>query len=188
MASPRVRLFIAVSPPPEVRQRIADYVSRLKAIRELNNARWLPAEQYHITLRFLGESPVAWVPELLHTARELNRTIHPGTDDLRFSSLVAFPQRSPRVLALSCDERSSERLGNLRERLHARLAERLPDVPPPGRRPFRPHLTLARFRRGVGSLDVRKLPAPPEVAIPVRMELVRSELTPSGAIHTRVEA
>lgn len=188
MSSPDARLFIAITPPTETRQRVAQYAAALQAHPALRNAKWTATEQYHITLKFLGQTPIEQIADLLDAVRALNEAAANDRVDIRLASLVAFPHRSPRVLALACDEGSSERLRDIHDRLHTQLANRLPDFPPPQVRAFRPHLTLARFRRSVGSLDTRNLSSPPEVTMPVRIELVRSELTPSGAIHTRVDA
>lgn len=46
-----MRLFVAVWPPPEI-------VERLKSLErpEVDGLRWTMADQWHVTLRFLGEA------------------------------------------------------------------------------------------------------------------------------------
>jgi 2'-5' RNA ligase len=46
-----MRLFVALDLPYEVRQRLAGLAVGLQG------ARWVPPENYHVTLRFIGETP-----------------------------------------------------------------------------------------------------------------------------------
>ena len=43
------RLFVALRPPPDIRDALVD------AMDELPGARWQDEEQLHVTLRFIGE-------------------------------------------------------------------------------------------------------------------------------------
>ncbi len=49
-----MRLFVALDLPWPLRQRMA-----MLSGAGIPGARWVPAENYHITLRFIGETP-AW--------------------------------------------------------------------------------------------------------------------------------
>ena len=51
-----MRLFVALDLPPALRQRLATLTGGL------SGARWVPPENYHVTLRFIGEAP-AWRAE-----------------------------------------------------------------------------------------------------------------------------
>jgi RNA 2',3'-cyclic 3'-phosphodiesterase len=59
-----LRLFVAIALPEEIRRRIADFQHEWQAGLGGNFIRWTPAEQIHLTLRFLGGVPAAAVPEL----------------------------------------------------------------------------------------------------------------------------
>ncbi|WP_392972593.1 RNA 2',3'-cyclic phosphodiesterase [Streptomyces sp. LN245] len=132
-----VRVFIALAPPDPAKEELA---------RELRPAygthphlRWNRIEDWHITLAFLGELPVGTVPLL-----------RPPLADL------AAGRRSP-WLALRGGGHFDDRVlwsgidGDLDE-LHALAMEVRTTVKDCGvvfeERPFRPHLTLARARRG----------------------------------------
>ncbi|HYG67848.1 MAG TPA: 2'-5' RNA ligase family protein, partial [Anaeromyxobacteraceae bacterium] len=53
------RLFVAISPPDPVRRRLAALVADLKrsAGRAGGDVRWIPPENVHLTLQFLGAVP-----------------------------------------------------------------------------------------------------------------------------------
>ena len=48
-----MRLFVALDIPDAVRQAIAGYVDDLRRVAP--NAKWVRAESYHVTLKFIGE-------------------------------------------------------------------------------------------------------------------------------------
>ena len=53
MSAQEIRCFIAIHLPHEVRNRISDYIIKLKATS--NDVRWVQTENIHLTLKFLGE-------------------------------------------------------------------------------------------------------------------------------------
>src|SRR5947207_12910886 len=68
------RVFIAVELPPEVRARLAQHVDSLrKAIPDVR-ASWARQENLHLTLKFLGEVPIAKVEVLWVAAASRART------------------------------------------------------------------------------------------------------------------
>lgn len=138
-----VRIFIALAPPDDAKEELA---------RELRPAydaypgmRWNRIEDWHVTLAFLGELPVATVPLLRP----------------RLAALAAA--RRPVRLALRGGGHFDERVlwsgidGDL-EGLHLLATEVRAVVEECGvalaDRPLRPHLTLARSRRNEPSCAV----------------------------------
>lgn len=135
-----MRLFIAIDPPEEIRGLIASLC------RGLDGARWVRPEQFHVTLRFLGEVDTETgrrIGEALASVRE------PGFS-LRFAGAGRFPpRRSPRVLWVGLEP--EERLVSL----HSRIERGLSEIGfAAEEKPFSPHLTIARLREGVASSDV----------------------------------
>ena len=51
---PRMRLFVALDLPWALRERLA-----MLSGSGIPGARWVPPENYHLTLRFIGETPRA---------------------------------------------------------------------------------------------------------------------------------
>ena len=111
-------------------------IGRLKV--DIPGARWVPVEQIHLTLAFLGEVEEAAV-ELLN--EELAR-IQPPEFHLCFGGTGCFPNRHrPRVLWLGVEP--EPQLNDLVARVHA--AVQACSIPQE-ERPFSPHITLARLK------------------------------------------
>ncbi len=132
-----MRLFVALAPPDDAKDELADALQ--DAYAKYSHLRWNRIEDWHITLAFLGELPVTVVP-LLRPA---------------LARLAAG--RSSLGLDLNGGGHFDERLlwsgveGEL-DRLHDLADDVRDSVRACGiafqERPLRPHLTLARGRRG----------------------------------------
>ncbi|TFV63116.1 UNVERIFIED_ORG: RNA 2',3'-cyclic phosphodiesterase [Bacillus sp. AZ43] len=135
------RLFVAVDPPPDARADLADAVAPL---RELPGApRWTVPDRWHLTLLFLGAVPEETVAPLVTAVGGAVAAAPPMRLRLagggRFGSV-----RRPQV-AWAGLEGDVAPLVELAARL-AGAARRL--RLPVEDRPFRPHLTLGRWRPG----------------------------------------
>lgn len=142
--------------------------------------RRVPSENWHLTLRFLGNVAPDSVARL---RRELGREGLGGPFEITFGALGAFPRpKRARVIWLGVT-RGEEPLQRLAATVESRV--RAAGLPPEDR-PFSPHLTLSRLR---DPSDVARLiasPRPPVVALPVHeLVLFRSHL---GAGPPRYEA
>ena len=173
-----VRAFAAVHVP----EPTADELERfLEGLRPLANLRWVTRTQFHITLRFLGEQ-----------TRETIERVKSALSPLRFepfevelSYAGAFPNMErPRVLWLS-GKKGKEALTALAESVN----EAIDTVGIPHEdRAFKPHLTLART-------DGTPFPQPLVKVlenVPTLVwrcdgfDLMRSRLTPGGAIYSKI--
>ena len=103
--------------------------------------RWVPAENLHLTLKFLGEITVS---DLKPLSELLQRDISGfGSLGLRLEGLGRFPEKGRmRVVWVGCQGDLS-RLTSLAQRVE-RAALQI-DVPRDSR-PFSPHLTIGRVR------------------------------------------
>jgi len=168
-----MRLFLAIELPADLKMALG----RLRV--DIPGARWVPAEQIHLTLAFLGEVEEASVKLL---TEELARIQVPGFE-LCFSGTGCFPNRQrPRVLWSGL--KPEPHLIDLASMVRAVV---LACGIPQEERPFSPHITLARLkfpapRESDVFLDQhQKLELPP---FPVReFTLFQSRLTPQGAVH-----
>lgn len=182
LKSPRARLFVALDLPDRLRDGLVAWGER-----ELRDPalRMVRPESLHVTLAFLGYLPEKEVGRLGAVvgglgspapAIELGDPV--ARPSSRRASLFALPVGSPGTVALQEE---------LREAL---VAERLYE---PEKRPFWPHVTVARVK---SSGREKKRPAmverppgalPKELsrrALAVRIRLYRSELNPKGARYT----
>lgn len=179
-----MRLFFALQLPERARQQIA---RSLLAAREAGGrTRFVPAEQLHFTLAFLGEQPAEALPQLCAAAEALRGA---APFELGIGGGGAFPGATrPRVLWLGVTRGAAE-LRALAEQLRAGLRERGFALEA---RVFRPHLTLARIRAGQERDARRALSAlPADELVTLRAEavaLVQSTLDRTGAAHVPLRA
>jgi 2'-5' RNA ligase len=145
----------------------------------------VPRESLHITLAFLGYMPERQIEPLA----EIVGCLEAPAPLLRFEDPIAKPSpKHPRLFALPADSPDIVALqADLEEQLVARRFYK------PERRPFWPHVTVARVK-SEGGRSKRPRPVqgqpeklPSELLSPVhgvRMTLYRSELQPRGAHYT----
>ncbi|RNL83997.1 RNA 2',3'-cyclic phosphodiesterase [Halostreptopolyspora alba] len=136
-----MRLFVAVDPPTTVAAEIEDHVSPLRARSPA--LRWTLPEDRHLTLVFLGEVPESRVPEIdRRMGAEVAR--HPPLS-LEVRGSGTFPENSARARVLwAAVEGDRHRLTLLSYGLRGAARNSGIDVT---RRPYVPHLTLARSKR-----------------------------------------
>ena len=180
----RMRLFFCVPLPQEAKDRAARALAPARgAAAELS---WTKPEHMHLTLAFLGEQPPEAL-ERMYAAAEPCGGLKPFEATL--AGAGAFPNaRRARVLWLGITEGASQ-LIELATRLCSGLQAAAFELET---RPFRPHLTVARVKRGNERDAERALRAvaPGEVARfhVGRLLLMKSELSPKGARHEEVRA
>ena len=171
---------MAVTPPPEVRQ---EALRKARSLRRRDRIRWLPPENLHLTLKFLGETPE---PEISGLRGALAAVCgrHRAFDlDLRGAG--AFPSaRRARVLWVGVGE-GSERLrtlaGDFEDALESLGFER-------EKRPFHPHVTVGRAGESDARLEDQELDTGVG-PLPFRagsVELVQSRLSRGGAAYSTV--
>lgn len=172
-----MRLFVALAPPAAVREAITERVRRCRG--ELPDARWVGTANLHLTLSFLGDVASAAVPELTDALAAAFAPHPPMT--LRLAGAGGFPPRRPARVAwvgLEVEEGIDRLLAVQRD---ADAAARRVLGLAPERRPYSPHLTVARPREpwraeAIAIFAARFAPALGE---PFRVEqgvLVESEL------------
>jgi len=183
-----IRAFIAIEMPSEIQASLEQVSANLAAELAGVPIRWIPAENIHLTLKFLGEISISNV-ELLKEILASEAGFHTAFE-ISVGELGAFPSQSrPRVLWVAVQappelqsirstlENETARIGYTREK-----------------RPFSPHLTLGRVSRNANSGEVRKVC---EVlnkytvgflgAARVQdLHLFRSDLKPGGAVYTKL--
>jgi 2'-5' RNA ligase len=179
------RVFVAIELPPNIRARIAEYIECLRSTIPEARASWSREINLHLTLKFLGDIPIAIVEKLSTAASIAASEVEPF--DLIVGRCGAFPPRGqPRVLWIGIDDPSGELA-----KLHRALEDEC-DTAGFAReeRPFHPHLTLARLRKPQGSRQLAKLHGelgfPNQQVSVSEMVLFRSELLSEGSRHTAI--
>ena len=133
------RLFTGLEIPAEIGLRLSTYRGGLPG------ARWVDPENYHITLRFIGDIDERAAQDVLSVLGEGRRRA-PITVTL--DGLDSFGGDRPRVVFARAS--ASPDMSDLQSE-HERLVRRV-GLPPEKRR-FTPHVTLARLR-DASPLDV----------------------------------
>ena len=127
------RLFTGIEIPAEIAQRLASLQGGLQG------ARWIPSDNYHLTLRFIGDVDMMTADMITEALSGVSRPAF----ELMLTGLGVFGGRSPRAIFASAE--SGRPLMDLQAD-HERLVQRL-GLPPEGRK-YTPHITLARLRKG----------------------------------------
>jgi RNA 2',3'-cyclic 3'-phosphodiesterase len=125
------RLFTGIEIPADIGLKLSTYRGGLPG------ARWVDPENYHITLRFIGDVDYATATDVDAALSEGRRR---GPITVTFESLDAFGGGRPRaVLARAASSRIHD-LQAEQERMVRRVGIA------PEKRKFTPHVTLARLR------------------------------------------
>jgi 2'-5' RNA ligase len=176
-----MRTFIAVKPPAHILAAMTRAAAPLqKAIS--GGVKWVPAEQIHLTLKFLGEFSAAHVDPLREKlAAECGRI---GAIETATTSIGAFPPRgNPRVIWFGIEASAAlTRLARMIEDTCADLDY------PREKRPFTPHFTIGRVQRYAGNSEVQSIrqalqvfPDPPSDNFRLdRLHFIESTLSPAG--------
>ena len=171
IAVPVERLFFAVWPSDAERAAMVAVAARL----ELDpRVRRIPAEEYHVTVAFVGEVPA----ERIDAVSAIGARVARGPCTLRFDAYEYWPK--PEVVVAAAQQIPAHL-----ERLWAALHEQLGAIGcalDPKR--LRPHVTLAR-----GVADTPALPSPPACAWNATelclMRSARGRTTPAYTVLAR---
>lgn len=168
-----MRLFLAVPLTEEARRGISEHLGR--ALAHPLPGRPVRPENWHLTVRFLGEADEAEADRVI---REVDGADRGPAFRVRWGGLGAFPRpRRATVLWLGLDQGVGEA-----ERLAAVVEGAVEAAGfPPEERPFRSHLTLSRLRPDQDVTAVLAAVPPVGWGMPVdRVVLFRSHLGSGG--------
>lgn len=182
-----LRAFVAVEIPAGIRQAVCNTTANLRqGVGPL--VRWVPMENMHLTLKFLGDvspSNVDMLSQMLRAEANLFQCF-----DLRLNGIGSFPNlKRPRVIYIGIQapavletlqrgiESASRRLGYESEE-----------------RGFSPHLTIGRVKQNVTATEQQTIRRALEAAKiddlgtakVDSVHLYKSDLKPSGSVYTRL--
>jgi len=132
-----MRLFVALGIPGETREALAKLIERMS--KKCPAARWVRPESMHITLKFIGHTSGENLCPIQEALAQIHST---GPIDLHFRGVGFFPnEKWPRVFwcGVEASANAAEIAGEM-DRAFVRFGVE------PEKRPFTPHLTLARFK------------------------------------------
>ena len=172
--SDSLRSFIALDIPADMQTRLMALANGLRKEPYLHGLRWIPADNWHLTLTFLGDQNQETLANLW---QQVERALHDCSPvALQVNHIAGFPDAKSPVLAAQ--------LNPLPEllKLQAQIKHccELLDIALDKRR-FKPHITLARSRkRHPVHYAGEKLAMTARGAV---VGLYTSELTPTGSIY-----
>ena len=130
------RLFVAIRPPERVRDLLVDAMDDSPALR------WVPDDNLHLTLRFVGEVERPLADDIAHALQR----VRSDPFELRIDGVGRFDQRNGG--AVWAGVKPKEPVATLAAKVdRACVAAGIE----PERRLFHPHITLARFGRSAKS-------------------------------------
>jgi len=174
---PAARLFVALDLPAGSREALAAWRDGALALPAL---RPVAADALHVTLVFLGSTPLDRLPEVIGATSRATEGAAPAR--LAARELRGVPPRRPRLLALDLEDEGG-RLSAVQSRVATSLAGA--GLHRPEARRFWPHVTLSRVRAGARLEG----PPPPLTGLPdeaaafpgVEVVVYRSHLGPRGS-------
>ncbi|WP_153556017.1 RNA 2',3'-cyclic phosphodiesterase [Roseimaritima sediminicola] len=136
-----IRTFIAVPMEPNVQKAAKELVRKLQD--QGDGVRWVPLDNLHLTLKFLGDVDNTMIPRVCQVVRRCCQ--HVPVTPLHLVGAGGFPDaRRPRVVWAGIEsggEVFAQLVAELEEEFAALGFKREP-------RDWMPHLTLGRTRRG----------------------------------------
>jgi 2'-5' RNA ligase len=213
-----LRLFVAILIPESVKGAVAQVQNDLRRAVPPHSVRWTPPEQFHLTLKFLGDVDAQQVERLILALRQACQPFPPL--ELNLGEIGFFPHaRRPRVVWVGVQD-AGQRLASLERAVEGAVVqceatpadegdhahgwpielrdergETTREPPAKPAKEFIGHLTLGRIK-SLSPREAERLAQIIEQGIPYEfasciagdVHLMRSELSPSGAKHTSLAA
>ena len=182
------RLFVAVRIPDSVREKIVAAQAELRRGLPAEAMRWTRAEQFHLTLRFLGAVEATRLPPMVEAVRLACQRF--AALKLHSSGIGFFPdQRMPRVIWAGIDD-AQGRLPLLHRAVQSATQAFTNEK---SEENFTGHVTLGRIKR-IRREDARSLAAAAARFQTAdfggwtanHIDIMRSELSSEGAKHSDV--
>jgi 2'-5' RNA ligase len=176
-----LRCFVAVTLPGPLKKGVGEIVRKLRESGA--DIKWVPEENLHLTLKFLGETEEGRLDEIkdaLHKKLSHYRPFY-----IKIGGVGYFPAgRNPRVIWVGIEEPGS--LADIYTEVENAMVK---FGYPPEQRPFSPHLTIGRARSPKRVAEViRRLEEFRTVSfdefVVTAVTLMKSELKPGGAEYS----
>ena len=174
----KIRTFLALELPQTVRNKLSVHVELISGHDKLQQICWLPKENYHLTLAFLGNVEYVLINSL-QLKLEQNLSSNKAVP-FRFIEITPFPfSGTPKISAAMLEH--SEELMQLQH--NTAKCVRAFGISLERRR-FTPHITLGRLK----SRSRKSIAFQPQQIIlegdSEKVVIFQSELTPKGAFYT----
>jgi RNA 2',3'-cyclic 3'-phosphodiesterase len=180
-----IRTFIAIHLPDWIQQKLAEVISQI-CTPPLSAVRWVPSQNIHLTLKFLGDVSPASLNILIDVVNKEVTRHRPF--EIKVSGLGAFPSiQRPRVIWVGIF--APQNLLRLQRGIESET-NRLGY--PPEEKHFSPHLTLGRISTHANPQEIQLISRKLE-AVKIgdlgsfqvdNVQVFRSDLNPGGSVYT----
>ena len=179
------RIFIAVELSDIVKEKLKEIQNVL--YDSALSIKWVEEENFHITLKFLGELKES---ELLEVKKNLIEVISDQRSfEIGIDGLDAFPNlKHPKIIWAGI-KKNKEKMVNLHEKIEARMVELGFEAE---KHDYTPHITLGRLRKseddyGLIKEQIKDFPSALNMQELVdKVTIMESELTSEGPIYNAV--
>ena len=180
-----IRSFLALELPADIKNMIS--VVSEDGRKTALNVRWVHVTNIHLTVVFMGMVPEEQIGPVGEVAERVCRGYPPFNIQVKGTGLFAS-RRNPRVFWVGL-EGDIDRMSYFRNDLQKNLK---PFGIKEEKRPFRPHLTIGRFRKGrnpgtgLDDLLSKYHDLTSSECYLNELVLFKSDLKPDGAVYTRL--
>jgi len=185
----RHRVFVAINLPGDIKKELFSYSEKWLEGYPSGLAKWVPKDNLHITLEFLGNLTDEEIGEVCVIVKEVAE--RHGGFSLNLNKILYGPPKKMPPKMVWAEGDKSEELSLLREDLENSLAEKVRFVPE--NRVFAPHITLAR----ISAMEFRIIEPEerPEINENIDLlftvesiEVMESEMKKDGPVYTVLES
>ena len=184
-----LRTFIAIELDSALKAALRNAQEGLSGRVVARTVRWVHVEGIHLTLKFLGDTPVENVEGVKAALAQVAEEVGPFR--LAAKGLGCFPNvRQPRVVWVGVEEPLGA-LSRLQKAVEAHVS---PLGFPAEHRAFSPHLTLGRVQQYASHSEVRMIGDAVAASVVETLgemqatvvSYIKSDLGPGGAVYTRL--
>lgn len=146
-----LRAFIAIDLPDQLQDALEKQITRLRQPLGDELIRWVPTQNMHLTLKFLGTISASHLEFLKQLITQTVESHAPF--DMQINGIGSFPN-SKQARILWAGIHAPAELSSLQKSLEAgttRLGYEAEE------RPFSPHLTLGRVRQNIDQTGMQKI-------------------------------
>jgi len=183
-----LRAFIALEIPPALQLTIQESTRTLRQSLGNELIRWVPMQNVHLTLKFLGDVSSANL-DLIKQMLTVEAEQHPCSE-IQVKGIGSFPNsRRPRVIWIGLQAPPVlESLQRSIESASARLGYGADE------KGFSPHLTIGRVKQNLSAPEIQRIRNALEqtkigllgIVQVDAVHLFKSDLQPSGSVYTKL--
>lgn len=155
-----MRLFISVPLTDEtrdyLRQELAPVKQKFRISETLNLVKWVPEENWHFTLIFLGEQEEMDMDKIKTALKTFNVVNSTTLNVVHLEKITYGPVgKRPRMVWVTTDKETSKRFEEIKSKLENALEEQGLKWRKDNR-PFNGHITVARIKDTRGLPEIKK--------------------------------